>query len=309
MSEANFYGILLIIVTNIDSKFRISVAVPVFNEEGAVSSTLNSLNDILQKINIDYEIIAVNDGSSDKSGEILKGLSIPNLNIIHHAVNKGYGASLKSAIKEARYPWILITDADGTYPVSSIPELLEHVGKYDMVVGSRNGKKVHDTFFRKVGRGIVRKFASYVSGAKIQDINSGLRIFKKEDAEKFWHLFPDGFSFTSTITVASHVNGNRVKYLPIDYHKRAGKSSIKPAKDFVGFLSLIAKLAIYFRPLKVFIPAGIFLMALAVVIVMGGYLWRGEILDATFAVIFITGVQVIIFGFIADMIVKRFYNN
>jgi len=239
----------------------------------------------------------------------LKSLSIPNLNIIHHLVNKGYGASLKSAIKEARYPWILITDADGTYPINSIPELLKYAGEYDMVVGSRNGKKVRDTLPRKIGRGIVRKFASYVSGAKIQDINSGLRIFKKEDAEKFWHLFPDGFSFTSTITVASHANGNRVKYLPIDYHKRAGKSSIKPAKDFIGFLSLIAKLAIYFRPLKVFIPAGIFLMALAIAMVIGGYLWRGEIFDATFAVLFITGVQVLIFGFMADMIVKRFYTG
>jgi len=96
--------------------------------------------------------------------------------------------------------------------------------------------------------------------------------------------------------------------MPIDYHKRVGKSSIRPIKDFVGFISLIARLAIYFNPLKVFIPTGISLITLSLVLVTGGYFWFGQIFDATFAVIFITGIQVFIFGFIADMIVKRFYS-
>ena len=288
---------------------KISVIIPVFNEENSVSGTLTSVSNIMKENHIDHEIIAINDGCSDNSTNILSGLRIANLNVIHHPVNKGYGASLKTAIKEAKHPWILITDADGTYPINSIPELLRHAGENDMVIGARTGQNVHDTFFRKIGRGVVRRFASYVSGAKIQDINSGLRIFKKEDAEKFWHLFPDGFSFTSTMTVASHSNGKKVKYVPINYNKRAGKSSIKPAKDFIGFLSLIAKLAIYYNPLKVFVPLSVFLFALSILVVLGGFLIYNVVLDATGAILFITGVQVLIFGFLADMIVKRFYSQ
>jgi len=108
---------------------KISVIIPVFNEENSVSGTLTSVSNIMKENHIDHEIIAINDGSSDNSTNILSGLRIANLNVIHHPVNKGYGASLKTAIKEAKHPWILITDADGTYPINSIPELLRHAGK------------------------------------------------------------------------------------------------------------------------------------------------------------------------------------
>lgn len=289
-------------------KPSVSIIVPVYNEKESVEKTLRDLVSVCASCTAEFEIIAINDNSSDGSGDVLAAFNTSEITVINHPVNRGYGASLKSGIRVARFPWILIVDADGTYPINKIPELISLSDECDMVVGSRNGDKVHDTFLRSIGRGMVRKFASYISGHKIQDINSGLRIFKKEDALRFWHLFPEGFSFTSTITVAEHSHSLSVKYLPIDYHKRVGKSSIRPIKDFFGFMSLIAKLAIYFKPLKVFIPAGIFLIVLAMALVVGGYFWFGQIFDATFAVIFITGIQVFIFGFIADMIVKRFYS-
>lgn len=288
---------------------KVSVIIPVFNEEGALSATFSSVSKILTENSVEHEIIAVNDGSNDNSGSILNNLKIDKLNVIHHRTNRGYGASLKTGIRSSKYPWILITDADGTYPINRIPDLIKHAKDNDMVVGSRSGGKVHDTFFRKIGRGIVRKFASYVTGADIKDINSGLRIFKKEDAEKFWHLFPEGFSFTTTITVASHTKGNKIEYLPIDYYKRAGQSSIKPAKDFVGFLSLIARLAIYYRPLKVFVPVALLLFFASWFVLLYSYFIMHQIMDATFAVLVISSVQIMIFGFIADMIVKRFYND
>jgi len=294
---------------NLPVNNSISTILPIFNEADSVAKTICSLDQVMGNLNINYEIIAVNDGSTDKTEEILASLSLDNIKIVSHDKNRGYGASLKTGIKIAQHPWILITDADGTYPEHHIPELIAETRKHDMVIGARNGVKVHDTFFRKIGRGIVQKFASYVSGSKIEDINSGMRIFKKENAEKFWSLFPDGFSFTSTITVASHSNGHRVKYIPIDYNKRSGKSSIKPAKDFIGFMSLIAKLAIYYRPLKVFVPLALILWILAVTTVFVSYFWLGYLLDATIAVLLISGVQVLIFGFLADMIVKRFYND
>lgn len=287
----------------------VSVVVPVYNEKGAVSDTVRQLTSTLGSAHVPWEIILVDDGSRDGSAQVLDGIRQEHVSVIHHRANRGYGASLKTGIKAAVHPWILITDADGTYPINRIPDLIREAASADMVVGSRSGANVHKRFFRSIGRDIVRRFASYVAAADIPDINSGLRIFKKEDALRFWNLFPEGFSFTTTITVASHTKGNLVTYLPIDYYKRTGSSSIKPAKDFIGFMSLIARLSLYFRPLKVFVPLSIGLIALSGITLGYGILVLHEVLDATWAVMFITGIQTLIFGFLADMIVKRFYSE
>ncbi|MEK7500170.1 MAG: glycosyltransferase family 2 protein [Patescibacteria group bacterium] len=287
----------------------VSILVPVYNEKVVVLDTLSKLTSTLNTVAVPWEIILINDGSSDGSAEIIDDVHQQNVSVLHHLNNRGYGASLKTGITASKYPWILITDADGTYPVDRIPEMIKKAESADMVVGARRGTNVHKRFFRSIGRDIVRRFASYVAGAKIDDINSGLRIFKKEDALRFWHLFPDGFSFTTTITVASFTRGNLVTYMPIDYYKRTGKSSIKPVKDFIGFMSLIAKLSLYFRPLRVFIPVSLFLFVLSWATLAYGYFALHEILDATWSVIFITSIQTFIFGFVADMIVKRFYTK
>jgi len=299
-------------MNKISNQHSISVIIPIYNEANSVEATLTSLSSVLNAHGIEHEIIAINDGSLDRSGDILNNLKVPQLKIAHNLINHGYGASLKTGIKIAKYPWILIADADGTYPIDRIPDMISYLDDYDMVVGSREknaGQQVHDTLTRKIGRGIIRKLASYVTDYNIKDINSGLRIFKKAHAEKFWHLFPERFSFTSTITMASHNCGHRVKYLPIDYYKRAGNSSIKPAKDFIGFLSLISRLAIYYRPLKVFVPLSIGLFILSLMVLFGSWLFLPHILDSTFAIFIIASLQTLFFGLIAEMIVKRFYND
>lgn len=291
------------------SQNKITIVIPIFNEKDAIVTTFTSLEATLSKTQAEYEIIAVNDGSTDGSDAILNNVHIKNFFVVHHPVNRGYGAALKTGITHAKYPWILITDADGTYPIESIPALIDHMHSHDMVVGARNGQNIRDTLSRKIARGIVKIFASYVSGAKIEDINSGFRIFKKDHAKKFWHLFPDGFSFTTTLSVASHTERHGIKYIPIDYRKRSGKSSISPAKDFLGFLSLVTRLAIYFRPLKIFVPLSISLFALSWVVLVYGYLSSGTIFDVSWAILLITSVQILLFGFLADIMVKRSYNN
>jgi len=290
-------------------KPSISIVVPVYNEKDSVAHTIQDLLSVCSSSTSAFEIIAVDDCSTDGSASVLDGLIHTGVTVVHHPHNRGYGASLKTGIRVAKYPWILITDADGTYPISRIPDLLNHTQDFDMVVGARTGDNVHDTYSRRLGRWIVRSFASYIADADIKDINSGLRMFKKEHAVKFWHLFPERFSFTSTISVASHTNGHAVKYVPIDYYKRAGKSSIKPAKDFVGFVSLITRLAIYFKPLKVFVPISIGLLTFAFAVLMGSWLWLPHILDSTFAIFSIASLQILFFGLIAEMIVKRFYRE
>jgi len=229
----------------------ISVIVPVYNEEEGVENVMKAIKTVMDSTKQKYEIIAVNDGSHDRSPEILKGLGF--VKTVSHPKNKGYGAALKTGILNAIGEWIMITDADGTYPVEALPKLLEHMGVYDMVVGARTGQSVSIPASRRPAKYILSKFANYIAGDEIPDLNSGMRIFRKDLAIRFFHLFPSGFSFTSTITLASFCNDYHVKYVPINYSKRKGKSKMK-ASDFFGFNKLFLKMMMYFNPLKIFIP-------------------------------------------------------
>lgn len=287
----------------------VSIVIPAFNEEASIAETVTKIISTLK--NLEFEIIVVNDYSQDQTGQILEEITKNNplVKTINNKENMGYGASLKVGIRQSHFENIIISDADGTYPIDRMPELIKLIQNSDMVVGSRNGQKVHDAFRRKIGRGIVRGFASFIAGTNIPDINSGLRIFKKSNALKFWRLYPDGFSFTTTITVAHHIKKYKVIYLPIDYYKRSGKSSIRPIKDFVGFMSLVTRLSIYFKPLKVFVPLAGFLFILSFVILAGGYLYTGQVFDVTWAILFISSIQAIIFGLVADMITKALYQD
>jgi len=232
---------------------KLSVIVPVFNEEKVVKETLEKLRQELQNLHVGFEIIAVNDGSSDASLEILK--NIPNITLINNPYNLGYGASLKRALRAASGEWVLITDSDGTYPIDKIPDILEYAGDYDMVVGSRIHQK--DAPGRKPAKWILKKLASFLVGKKIPDLNSGMRVFRRDKALEFYDLYPSGFSFTTTITLSFFTHDYTVKYVDIPYYERVGISSIRP-KHFFDFLGLVMKLVLYFKPLKMlFTPVAI----------------------------------------------------
>src|SRR5262249_30531562 len=150
---------------------------------------------------------------------------------------------------------LAITDADGTYPIDDITNLARQTDGFDMVVGARTGSHVKIPFVRRPAKWFINQLANYLSGHKIPDLNSGLRLFKRELAERFFSLFPEGFSFTTTITVSGLTNGYQVKFVPVNYFKRVGQSSISPLRDFFGFMFLVVRLVTYFKPLNVFLPA------------------------------------------------------
>ena len=235
-------------------KREVSILIPIYNEERSISGTINTIVELMNKTNIEFEIIAINDGSKDNSLEVLQ--LIPNISIISHKVNKGYGASLKTGLRHAAFDNICITDADGTYPNDRIPDMFElmYDDKLDMIVGSRNGTNVSYPLIKKIPKYFIQKFSNYISNTKIPDINSGLRIFNKGIALKFFHLYPNVFSFTTTITMSMICADYEVEYTPIDYFKREGKSKIKPFKDTIGFFKLLLRIALYFNPFKFFTP-------------------------------------------------------
>lgn len=229
-------------------KDTLSVIIPVYNEEKAIQEVFSQLHALLDTLAISYEIIAVNDCSSDGSLDILK--KIQPIVLLHNPYNLGYGASLKRGLRQAKGNWVLIIDSDGSYPIENIPDLLQYANDYDMVVGNRN--QGADVLGRAPAKWILKKLAGFLTGHKIPDLNSGMRIFRKDLAMEFFGLYPSRFSFTTTITLAFFDHDYTVKYVSIPYHKRVGKSSIRPW-HFFDFLGLIFKLILYFRPLKMLI--------------------------------------------------------
>jgi len=225
--------------------------------------------------------------------------------LIQHPVNRGYGAALKTGIKSANGYWILITDADGTYPNEYIPELLKYSDEYDMVVGARTGENVSIPLYRRPAKLFLTKLANYLVGTKIPDLNSGMRLFRKKDSMEYFHILPSGFSFTTTITLSYLSDGFLVKYVPIDYHERHGSSKIKPFRDGMNFILLILKAITYFNPLKVFLPISFIILLAAALLFWYTAFVVGKLADISVIVLIVASIQIGLFGLLADLIVKR----
>lgn len=230
----------------------VTVVVPAFNEEAGIAITLRELRSVLEEQARPWEILVVDDGSTDATAELARQ---EGAEVIRMPRNRGYGAALKAGIARARYELVVMTDADGTYPASAIPALLAHAPGFDMVVGSRTGASVHVPAVRRPAKWFLGVLASYLAGQKIPDLNSGLRVVRRELVERYEHILPSGFSFTTTITLAALCNEGLVHYHPIDYRPRIGDSKIRPVDAF-AFLMLILRTVVFFNPLKVFLPIG-----------------------------------------------------
>ncbi len=279
----------------------VSIIVPAYNEEGGLAKVL----DELKLLNNNYEIIVVDDNSKDNTANIVKSYS--NVKLISHSRNLGYGAALKTGIRNAQNECIVITDADGTYPNEKIPSLIRafEEGNFDMVIGARTGKNINIPLVRKPAKWFINMLANFLSGKKIPDLNSGLRVIAKKAAMRFMRILPDGFSFTTTITLAMLTNGYKVEYIPIDYYKRAGKSKIIPIRDTLNFIQLIIRTVLYFNPLKIFVPLSILLVTLAFIVLFASWLLLGRVMDVSFGVILMTAIIVLAIGMLADLIDKR----
>lgn len=287
------------------SNLEFSVIIPCFNERDSIVNTVESLMGTLTRYD-SFEVVVVNDGSTDGSCELLKEIesTMDRLVVIHHDVNRGYGASLKTAIRRARGERIVITDADGTYPIEDIPQLLDLAGSHDMVVGARVGAKVKYPLIRKIPKLFLVKYASWIAGRKIPDMNSGLRVFKREIALQFMHMYPDGFSFTTTITLAHLTNSYTVHFEPIGYEKRVGKSKIQPVRDTLRFVHLIMRMGMYFAPLRVFSPLILILSASFVGSVTYDIVELNNLTDKSLILLMFT-LNTSLFALLADMVDKR----
>lgn len=283
----------------------LAIIIPVYNEENSIVHTVERVKAGLKslKIKMKTEIICVNDGSHDGSKEILE--SIKDITVIHHHANRGYGAALKTALDYTDKEWIFIVDADGSYPIEDMGKLADQINEHThMIVGAREGIGISKHPFRRFARWLLRSMVKSLTGVMVPDLNSGMRFFRKSLYDQFHHLLPMGFSFTTTITVASLYSGYDVKYIPINYNERVGKSNIRPADDFFNFTVLIIRLASYFEPLRFFIPLSLIIYLVAFLRGVRDVLLTNAI-GSLAIIIFLVAIQVFVAGIIVDVVVRR----
>ena len=281
---------------------QMTIVIPAFNESQIIAEVLAELRAQLDEQRIASEIIVVDDGSSDNTAEIAAQSGV---RVLRHHSNRGYGAALKTGILSASNEIVAITDADGTYPARFLPEMLEQIDDFDMVVGSRTGANVHIPFIRKLPKWVLNHLANYVTGTKIPDLNSGLRVFRRSILLQYLHMLPDQFSFTTTITMAMLCDRYAVKYLPIDYLQRTGKSKIVPL-DAGVFAVLILRMAVLFRPLRVFLPVGGICLSYGIVKMVIDLTVLGDRnISASAILMFLSALLTLLIGMVADGIAVR----
>lgn len=237
----------------------ITVVIPAKDEEDGIIGTVQQVRSALKEL--PHEIIVVDDGSGDATRE--RALSA-GARVVVHPHNLGYGASLKSGIRTAKFDTIVITDADGTYPNELILDLLKVYEKgFDMVVGARQGENYLGSWLKAPMRAILKFLVEYTTGRKVPDVNSGFRIFSKSRVLDRFDLYCDTFSFTTSLTLYYSMNALFVGYVPIPYHKRVGKTKVRLLQDSLLTLQYIIEAVTYYNPLKFFVLISFFLLVAA----------------------------------------------
>lgn len=230
----------------------VSVVIPALNEQDSITDTVKKIDFTLSDAGIlNAEIIVVDDGSTDETACLAREAGAV---VIRHPHNVGYGFSLKAGILAAKADTIVITDADGTYPIEKIPFLIAEYQKgFNLIVGSRTGKYYRESIFKMPMRLLLKWLVEFVVGRKVPDINSGLRVFSRQDIIPYFSHLCDTFSFTTSMTLAYMMTKKFVHYVPVPYYKRVGKTKVRLLRDSLRTLQYITQAIIYYNPLKIFV--------------------------------------------------------
>ena len=279
-----------------------TIVLPVFNELGHLEEEITRIRKTMDESDYSYEIVVVDDGSTDGSGDRLK--EIEGIRLIRFATNRGSGSARKYGTQSAHGRIVVWTDVDMTYPNDTIPDLLDSLDGYDQVVGARTTEEGTVKLLRRPAKWLIRRLASYLTGVRIPDLNSGFRAFRRDVAEQFLHLLPRGFSCVTTLTMAFLSNGYSVRYVPIEYAERAGESKFHWWKDTKRYLLQVLRLTLMWEPMRIFGPPA----AVLGIVGIGKLIY--DLIDKDFRVatntIVILGVSfaLALIGMVADMLVQ-----
>jgi glycosyltransferase involved in cell wall biosynthesis len=288
----------------VEEELDVSVVLPVFNEAGHVREEIDRIRAALDASPYSYEIIAVDDGSTDGSSELLR--QIDGIHLIQFAQNRGSGSARKAGTRAARGRVVVWTDVDMTHPNHEIPELVKELDGWDQVVGARTSEQGTQGVkaLRVPAKWFIRRLAQYLMEREIPDLNSGFRAFRRDVALQYLHLLPAGFSCVTTITMSFMANGYSVKYVPIEYSPRAGTSKFHWYKDTRRYLNQVVRMMLSYNPLRVFLPVGFTLLAVGTGKL--AYDWNQNHFHVTpnTVILLFAAFQVFAIGLIADLIVR-----
>ena len=282
----------------------VTVVLPAYNEVGHIVAEVERICVALEASGRSYELLVIDDGSTDGTGDAVQGL--PSVRLLRFDTNRGTGTARRIGTQEARGRYVAWTDADMTYPNERIPELVAHLeaSGAHQVVGARTSEEGTLRFLRVPAKWTIKRLAEYLTSTRIPDLNSGLRVFSRQEATPYLGLLPPGFSCVTTLTLAFLSNGLRVEYVPIDYAKRAGRSHFHPIKDAYRYLLQIIRMVMFFEPLKVFAPVALTLLLL------GSGKLAYDLISSPFSIaintilVLLTGLITFSIGLLADLIVR-----
>lgn len=283
---------------------NISVVIPAYNEGMSINRVIHDIRTSMEqnKTIENYEIVVVDDGSTDNTQEQIKKSEVV---LITHRYRMGYGASLKDGIINAQYDYIFMVDADDVFPIETVNELLPLMDSCAMAVASRKKCASPVDLPRRFTLWILREIVFLLTGRRIPDLNSGMRIFKKELIKKYFPVISDGFSFTTTLTVAFLSEGLPIEYIPVTCRTRKyGKSKIRPLSDLLGFVITILRTIMYFNPLSLFLRLSVLLgLALSISVCLDIFVFK-NLSDAT-VILFVSLFFFFFTGLLADLINRR----
>jgi glycosyltransferase involved in cell wall biosynthesis len=247
----------------------LSVVIPAFNEQDGIANIVNRVQAVRPALHqagvANLELIVVDDGSKDQTAAIVAGC--PDVKLVRHPTNKGYGAALKTGFHAASGELLAFLDADGTYPPEYFPQLCQAaIAGGDLVVGSRrSGASSEMPFVRRLGNLIWSTLLSLIAGQKVADPASGMRVFRREVLERLYPL-PDGLNFTPVMSTRAVHEGVQVVEVPIPYKERLGRSKLNVVRDGVRFLQTILWTALYYNPVRLLGSIGLVLLGISLLI-------------------------------------------
>ena len=272
----------------------LSVIIPAYNEEETIGKVLGEL---FRSVRC-HEVIVVDDGSTDKTFAVASAFPVK---VIRHRTNKGYGAALKTGLRKASGEKILILDSDGQHDPADISALYDALEDFDMVIGERDIHTPQDRS-RTMGKKLIRLIGEYLVEQPLPDFNSGFRAFKRNYMLGILHLLPNGFSFSTTSTLAFLKEGYTIGTVPIKSFVRAGrKSTVRFFHDGTKTLLLILRIIMLFNPLKIFAPVSLFLILGGLGFGIYGYLAFSRFSNSA-VMITLMGMMMFFIGLLADQI-------
>ena len=243
---------------------QLTIVIPCYNEQENIPVFFPEL--LKRAAAESWQVIAVNDGSSDRTAETLAAFAdSPGFKVINHKCNKGYGGAIKTGLFAVETEFAITIDADGQHKLEDVKRCFEHIiaTDADMVVGARTNNE--SGLYRSLGKQIIRLFASSLLKLPVKDLNSGMKCYRMAETRPYLSLCPDSMAYSDVILLLLVNDRKLVNEIPITVAPRTAGVSTIGSKTALITIAEILNLAILLRPITTFFRLGVLFILIGVV--------------------------------------------